>query len=153
MKKVFSVLVLVGGVFLLAGCDKEATEKTLVCTRTATVADGVKADLKYEVKYKGDYVTTLNSVEKIISDDKEYLELYKEQVEAIYEPYKDVKHYEYEVKVDGDTMTSNVNVDYSKIDTDKLLEIDSANSSLIKDGKVSIDDIKALYESVGTTCK
>lgn len=153
MKKIFSVLVLVVGVFLLAGCEKEETEKTMVCTRTATIADGVKADLKYKVTYKGDYVINLNSVEKIISDDTEYLELYKEQVEAVYEPYKDVEYYNYEVTIDGDTMTSSVTVDYSKIDTDKLIEIDSANSTLIKDGKIKIEDMQSLYESVGTTCE
>ena len=153
MKKILSVLLVVVGIFVLAGCENEEVEKTLVCTRTATISDGVKADLRYEVKYKGDYVTTLKSTEKIISDNEEYLDAYKETIESTYEPYKDIEYYDYEVTIEGDTMTSSVNVDYSKIDTAKLLEIDSANGSLIKDGKIKIDDIKSLYESVGTTCK
>lgn len=153
MKKILSVLLVVVGIFVLAGCENEQVEKTLICTRTATISDGVKADLRYEVNYKGDYVTTLKSTEKIISDNEEYLNTYKETIESTYEPYKDIEYYDYEVTVEGDTMTSSVNVDYSKIDTNKLLEIDSANGSLIKDGKIKIDDIKSLYESVGTTCK
>ena len=40
-----------------------------------------------------------------------------------------------------------------QIDTDKLIEIDSANSTLIKDGKIKIEDMQSLYESVGTTCE
>lgn len=153
MKKILSALLIIVGVFALTGCESEEVEKTLVCTRTATIADGIKADLRYEVKYKGDYVTTLKSTEKIISDSEEYLTAYKETVESTYEPYKNIEYYDYEVTIDGDTMTSSVDVDYSKIDTDKLIDIDSANGSLIKDGKIKIDDMKSLYESIGTTCK
>ena len=34
-----------------------------------------------------------------------------------------------------------------------MLEIDSANGQLIKDGKIKIDDLKSAYESAGITCE
>lgn len=155
MKKFLSLLLITVGVFTLAGCESKSneSEKKLTCTNTTTITDGVKADLRYEVNYKGDYVTTVKSTEKVISNQESYLEAYKTQVESIYSPYKDVKYYDYDVTIKDDTMTSVVTIDYSKIDIDKLIEIDSNNSSLIKDGKVKLADIQAVYESIGATCK
>ena len=127
-------------------------EKTLVCTRTATLSSDVKVDLRYEVTYKDDSVTYLKSTEKVISDSISYLEAYKKQVENTYEPYKNITYYDYEITIEDDTMTSSVSVDYSKIDTNKLISIDSANATLIKNGKIDINSIKTLYESVGATC-
>ncbi len=155
MKKYLSILLLVVGLFVISGCDNASKDKikTMTCTRKATITEGVTADLSYKVTYKGDYVKTVNTVEKLTSDNSNYLELYKTTIEKSYSPYKDVKHYNYEVKVDGNILTSTVKIDYDKIDADKLIEIDSANSSLIKNGKVEVDTMKTLYESVGATCK
>ena len=75
------------------------------------------------------------------------------EVEDLYSPYKDVEYYEYNVDVTDNKLTSTVDINYAKVDTDKLLEIDSANGQLIKDGKISVDDIKSVYESLGATCK
>ena len=127
-------------------------EEILVCTRTATLSSNVKVDLRYEVTYKDGSVTYLKSTEKVISDSISYLETYKNQVENTYEPYKGIKYYDYEITIEDDTMTSSVSIDYSKIDTDKLISIDSANTTLIKNGKIDINSIKTLYESVGATC-
>ena len=71
----------------------------------------------------------------------------------MYSPYKNVEHYDYDVQISGDTLTSKTRIDYSQIDTNQMLEIDSANEALIHDGKVKINDIKLMYESLGATCK
>ena len=85
--------------------------------------------------------------------DTDILNTYKEQIESLYSPYKDVEYYEYNVDITDNKLTSTVDINYTKVDTDKLLEIDSANGALIKDGKISVDDIKSVYESLGATCK
>lgn len=150
MKKSF-VLVLAGCIILLGtGCGNE--EKKMTCTRTMN-QNGMKADLKYEVTYSKDIVKRVKSTEKITSDSKETLETYKNSVEQLYSPYKDIENYEYSVTVDGNTLTSIADINYEKVDTDKMIKIDSANSQLIKDGKVSLKDIKSAYESVGATCE
>ena len=56
-------------------------------------------------------------------------------------------------EINGNTFTSTVDIDYEKIDTEKLISIDSSNSQLIKNGKIDINDIKNIYESIGATCK
>lgn len=113
----------------------------------------MKTNLSYKVSYTGNYVTRVKSEESIETSDTSTLNTYKEQIEKIYSPYKDVKYYQYNVTIDGNKLVSTVDINYALIDTDKLIEIDSANSQLIKEGKVKISDVKSLYEQLGATCK
>ncbi len=149
-----SLLFVVISVFalLLTGCGNKEEVKTLTCSRSMN-QDEIKTSLNYTVSYKGKYVTNVKSVETIESDDSSLLEAYKSQVESTYSPYKNVEHYNYEVKVDGNKLTSTADINYEKIDTEKLIDIDSANGSLIKDGKILVSDIKSVYEQIGATCK
>jgi len=59
----------------------------------------------------------------------------------------------YGISVDGNTLTSTVDIDYAKIDTKKMIEIDSANGQLIKDGKIKLEDLKSAYETIGASCE
>lgn len=150
MKKVMIAIVACLAVFLVAGCGKE--QKTMKCSRTMNQG-GAALDLQYEVLYTGDYVDVVKSTEKVTSDNKELLETYKATVEEQYKPYKDVEHYDYNVSIDGNVLTSSTNIDYTKINTAKMIEIDSANSQLIKDGKVKLETVEALYKQMGITCE
>jgi len=152
MKKKILWSVLLVAILLVTGCGSESS-KTMTCTRTATVSSGVNMDLKYQVTYKGDFVQLVETEEKITSENQTYLETYKTTVENLYAPYKDIEHYNYDVKINGNTLTSTTKIDYEKIDTAKLIEIDSANETLIKDGKIKLADIKSVYEGIGATCE
>ena len=138
-------------VFLVTGCSS-SEEKTMTCTRTMNQS-GMKTNLNYKVTYSGDYVNRVQSEESIETDDTTTLNTYKEQIENIYKPYKDIEYYTYNVTVDGNKLVSTVDINYAKIDTKKLIEIDSANSQLINDGKVKLSSVKSLYEQLGATCK
>lgn len=138
-------------VFLVTGCSS-SEEKTMTCTRTMNQS-GMKTNLNYKVTYSGDYVNRVQSEESIETDDTTTLNTYKEQIENIYKPYKDIEYYTYNVTIDNNKLVSTVDINYAKIDTDKLLEIDSANSQLINDGKVKLSSVKSLYEQLGATCK
>ena len=138
-------------VFLVTGCSS-SEEKTMTCTRTMNQS-GMKTNLNYKVTYSGDYVNRVQSEEFIETSDTTTLNTYKEQIEKIYTPYKDIKYYTYNVTIDGNKLVSTVDINYAKIDTKKLIEIDSANSQLINDGKVKLSSVKSLYEQLGATCK
>ena len=131
-------------VFLVTGCSS-SEEKTMTCTRTMNQS-GMKTNLNYKVTYSGDYVNRVQSEESIETSDTTTLNTYKEQIEKIYTPYKDIKYYTYNVTIDGNKLVSTVDINYAKIDTKKLIEIDSANSQLINDGKVKLSSVKSLYE-------
>ena len=138
-------------VFLVTGCSS-SEEKTMTCTRTMNQS-GMKTNLNYKVTYSCDYVNRVQSEESIETSDTTTLNTYKEQIEKIYTPYKDIKYYTYNVTIDGNKLVSTVDINYAKIDTKKLIEIDSANSQLINDGKVKLSSVKSLYEQLGATCK
>ncbi len=153
MKKYFLPCLVVGSLFIATGCGKEEESKVMTCTKTESIQEGVDMSLNYKVTYKGDFVQLVETEETVTSDNKKFLELYQETVEGMYSPYKDVEYYNYEVKIDGDKLISTTNINYEKIDTGKLIEIDSANKALIKDGKIKMGDIKAVYEQLGAECK
>ena len=149
MKKVFIVL----GVLLLlvTGCGKEDAGK-MVCTRTTNM-NNVEMDLRYEVYYEGNNVNKVQSTEKVISEDAETLQTYQEQVKNIYSSFDNVDHYNYDVSIEGDTLTSTTDIDYTKIDMDQLLKIDSSIDQLLNDnGKIDLDKITQVYEQTGATC-
>ncbi len=148
-------ILLFSGVFifliLVTGCSKES-ENLITCTRSMN-QNNIKTNLKYNISYDGDYVTRIKSIETVETDSQDILDSYKTQIESIYSPYSDVDYYEYNVKVEDNKLTSTVDINYEKVDTDKLLEIDSANGQLIKDGKIKVNDIKSVYESLGAICE
>lgn len=149
MKKIIIFICL--SLILLTGCSNE--EKTMKCTSTVEES-GIKADLQYTVYYNGNNVTKVNSIEKIeAEDDNINLEDIKETFEQKYSSYTDLDYYNVNVTIEDNMLTSTIDIDYTKVDLDKMIEIDSANSALIKDGKIDIDDLKTMYESVGATCK
>ncbi len=151
-RKYLFLAVIISVMFLVTGCSSNSEEKTMTCSRTMDQNE-MKTSLSYKISYKGDYVTRVKSEESIETSDTSTLNTYKEQIEKIYNPYKDVKYYQYDVRIDGNKLVSTVDINYEKIDTDKLIKIDSANSQLINDGKVKVSSVKSLYEQLGATCK
>lgn len=149
MKK--SLLLLITGIFLLTGCGKKS-DKVMTCTIKKNVGD-IKIDSVYKATYNGEFVTHIKTKETLISDNANFITQYKKSIETKYSIYKSVKYYKYNVKVNGNTLVSTTDIDYSKIDTDKLIKIDSANKELIKDGKVLLSDVEHVYTQVGATCK
>lgn len=150
-KKYLFLAVTILVVFLVTGCSS-SKEKTMTCTRTMNQS-GMKTNLNYKVTYSGDYVNRVQSEESIETSDTTTLNSYKEQIENIYKPYKDIEYYTYNVTIDNNKLVSTVDINYAKIDTSKLIEIDSSNSQLINDGKVKLSSVKSLYEQLGATCK
>lgn len=154
MKKniLITSLLLILCVTVTTGCGTEK-QKTLNCTREGKLAVGTTFNYDYTVKYTGKYIDEINITEEITSDNKEYLETVKTSVENMYEPFKDIKYHSSDVSIKGNTLTSHRNIDYKHIDMDEMLEIDSAFASIIKDGKIALDDVKTVYSALGLTCK
>lgn len=154
MKKRYLLLaVIIPIIFLVTGCTSlKNIEKSMTCSRSMNQND-MRTNLNYKVFYKNNYVTRVKSEESIETSSTSTLNTYKEQIEKIYSPYKDVKFYQYNVTINDNKLVSTVDINYEKIDTKKLIEIDSANSQLIKNGKVKLSDVRSLYEQLGATCK
>lgn len=125
----------------------------MVCTRTSTM-NGIKLDLNYQVYYQKDVVNKVQTTEKITSTSKETLATYKKAIEDLYSNFNGIKHYNYDIVIEGDTLTSKTDINYSKININDLLKIDSSIEQLLnKDNKISLEKIKEVYESTGAICK
>ena len=149
MKKIGLVLFM--SLLLLTGCTKEENG-VLTCTRTAKQGN-IDLSLNYKITYTGEYINTIETTEIVKSEDQNTLNLYKSQIENVYKPYKEIDYYENEITLEGNTLTSKTTIDYEHINTDKLIEIDSANEQILKDGKAKVSDFRTMYENIGASCK
>ncbi len=150
MKKAF-LFIIISTCLFLTGCDV-MKDGTMTCTRKESKS-GISLDLSYTVDYADGFVTKISSSEKITADDSSVLDLYKEKIEEQFEPYKDVEYYNYDVSIKDNTLSSKTIIEYDKIDTSKMIEIDSNNGQLIKNGKISIKTLKSYYESLNISCE
>lgn len=157
MKKNLIICILICNI--ITGCfnnknikEENKNEIITICRSEQDIKDDAKASLKYEIHSTNDTVSKLISTEIIETDDKEYLKETKSNIEKTYSIYKNIKHYQYSIKIKDNVLTSTVNIDYSKINIDKLISIDRANENLILDGKVSLNYLKNMYESLGNIC-
>ena len=76
-----------------------------------------------------------------------------EEIFLLYKEYKDLDYYKHNINIKNKTLTSTTNINYKKIDTDKLIEIEPGNKQLIENGKITIDKIEDLYKSNDCICK
>lgn len=122
------------------------------CTKTLNKEEAF-LNLQYEVIYTGNYVDNFKSMEKIVSDNEDLLETYQEQVEEQNELYREIEYYNYNVSIEGNTLINAIMIDYSKIDTAKMIEVDKESAQIIQEDKVKIDTMKNLYEQMEFTCE
>ena len=146
------LIVLIGIVAILCIFNGNK-EKTLTCSINGKVTNGTEIKNEYIITYKGKYVKELKSIETATTTDQTALKKYKESVEEMYSKNKDIEYFNYDIKLEDDTLISTVIIDYDNIDTDALIKVNPTNEELIKDGKVNINDLIKEYEKTGATCK
>lgn len=157
MKKKLLILGIIALV-LITGCgqgskDITVKEEKMVCTRTANM-NNLEMDFNYEVYYEGNNVNKVQTTEKITSEDTSVLEQSKQQIENLYSNFDNIENYNYNVVIEGNTLTSTTDINYEKIDIDELLEIDSSISQLLNDdNKIDLEKITQVYEQTGATCE
>ena len=107
----------------------------------------------YKVTSKEGIVLLVESEEKVSFHDSDYRDLFKKTMEEMYADYNDLKYYDISIQVDGNNLISTTTIDYSRMDMDKMLEINPAMSSIIKNGKIKLDDLKLVYSMSGVSCE
>lgn len=145
------ILLTIGIIICCTGCNPKSG--LLTCTMTSYPTDGITLQSTYKANYKDEVVTKLTTIEKVIAEEEDNLDIYKEKIEELYKDYQGLDHYKNTLKIKDNVLTSKTVINYNKIDTDKLIEASAGNRSLIKDGKVNIDDLKDMYQQNGCNCK
>ena len=145
---------------LATGCGQQTNynyttnkEDQMICTRTAN-ANGLKMDFRYEVYYQGNDVNKVQTTEKITSDSTEILQTYQQQIKSLYSSFDNIEHYNYDVKIEGNTLISTTDINYQKMNIDELVNVDSSIEQLLNDDrKIDLDKITQVYEQLGATCE
>lgn len=150
-KKITFLLVTIIILISCTGCNPETG--TMTCTMSSYPTTGITLKSIYKAEYKNNTVKKLTSKDQVIVEEKEYLDTYEEKLTELYEPYKNLKYYKNEIKIKGKTLTSITTINYAKIDTEKLIQIEEGNGQLIKKGKVDIEDLEEAYRQNGFNCK
>lgn len=141
-------------ILILSGCEDTSNYKVINCTRTASLSDNkTTVDLKYKIYYEGDYVKKTISTEQVTSSDKNTLDIYESSYKKVFEQYKDIKYYDNNVTKQDGSIISTTKIDYTKVDTSKILEIEGEKGNIFtKGGKVKLKTLIELYEKYGSQC-
>lgn len=165
MKKSSLILILVF-LILVTGCfhkkpstdiiksNDDLNNKTgsITCSRKANVDEGITPTFKYNISYKDNNILVLHSIEKITSNDTNYLDQYEEAYKNINKHYKNLKYYDSKVLRTNDSVTRDTTINYEKINTDKLLSIEGEEDNIIVNGKAKLNKWLSFAKKFGTIC-
>lgn len=167
MKKLASIAVIL---LLLTGCNSnnnvnnggneqentnnDAVEQKLTCTlHTNDVVNGYTLDATYVATYKNDLVYNVESTEVIKSDSSEIIDYFNNFVTETYTTMNEnYGGYTYSVNKTSEGLTSEATIDYEQVDIKKLVEDQPTMKSYVKDNKITVEGIKAMYTQMGATC-
>lgn len=150
MKKLY-LLLIPAFLLILTGCGS-SSDKVMKCSLST---DGGSYTLKsdYEVHHDGKYVQTIKTVETVTSSDSSIIDQMDSYMNSVYQTLSDTYGgYTFKVTKDSGKVVSNVTVDYTKINLQKLIENDSSAKQFVEDDKVTLEGIKDTYKSLGINC-
>ena len=156
MKKLSFVFIIIMSLFIITGCEsKEEVDVSnmthQLCERAGSIDNG-EVELKYDIYFTGDKLNMIKSFEKVISDDSSILDTYEESYKKIHSAYVGLSYYDTDVVRDDNSVTSTMNINYDKVDIDKLIEIEGEEDNIFEDGEAKVKKWKALAKKFGTKC-
>lgn len=163
MKKLWIFLII--SVFTLTACsnNSDTTKKNeskenkaketgvLNCSINSTNNDAT-INTTYRAHYNNNIVTVINSEEKITTTSTTAFNLIESQIKILKNMYSGIKGYSIEYTADNMIITTKSSIDYTKINSAELINIDSTISNILVDSKLKISNLKDLYASMGVTC-
>lgn len=155
MKKGFKILFISLFVFLLAGCD-DGKEIVTKCELTSNqVASGYSLDSTYEIYSKSGVVNKVKTKEVVTSDQEDVLTYFETYLNKSYKTASDAYGgYTYKVKKSDNKVSSDVTIDYNKMDLDKFVSDNSSIKAFVnKKNQVTLEGVTKIYESLGATCE
>lgn len=156
MKKIVKVFAALLVVTLLCGCGAEEKERVIKCTASQNnLANGYEIKSEYNIYAKGDVVKSVKTKETVTSDQEAILDTFETTLNSTYGTYsKEYGGYKYEIVKDDNTVTSNVEIDYSVMDLARFANDNSVLKNYMNDNnELTVDGLKTMYKSLGATCE
>lgn len=139
---------------LISGCDS-GKQTTMTCTATTSdKINGYDVASEYKVIAIDGKVDKVISKEKVTSKSSEMLDAFEKQLDETYKKVNDnYGGYTYNIKRGTNEVTSDVEIDYNKMNLDLFVKDQPILKQYLKDGKLSVDGLRKIYEQIGATCK
>lgn len=175
MSKIIKYFSIILCLFLLVGCNKETEkEKTLptnmiekieldtkdaaaVCTAEENYSDTegyVTASKMAIYADENGIVTKIVSQERVYSYDKAILEILQEGIERNYSASSQYGGYDYEVKIEGNELISNVTIDYTEMDLKSMAnDLEELKVYLNENNQFTLDSVKSMYIVAEAKCQ
>lgn len=127
----------------------------MVCALSMNdVVNGYSIESEYTINYKGVFVESVNAVETITSESQDIIDSVETTVKDTYSKTNEAYGgYDYEVTRYDGKLISNVTIDYNVMDLEKYSNDQPVLKSFMKDGKMTVNGAKKIYEATGATCK
>lgn len=154
MRYLNKILLTIIFILVLVGCGKNDNYDIITCSKKATLSDNnTTANLEYKIYYKGKYVKKTISTETITSNSSETLKEYEKSYKEVFKKYRNIKYYNNTITLDSNTVISKTIIDYTKVDSKKIVEIEGEEGNIFTDeGQVKLDTLLKLYKKYGSTC-
>ena len=140
------IILIVVGIYY----TKYRTNKMICTYSIETDVYAIKS--KYVVTYKNKIVSNIYTKEIFKNNDEKTLKNHKLTLDTLYQPYNNLKYYDYEVVLKDNQVISKTNINYKKIDIEKFKKIDSSNNKILTNNKVVLKTIKKIYKNNGARC-
>lgn len=149
MKKIFIIFCL----FLLSGCFN--SEKIMICkSNIKNDMQNYKSDVEYKIYYKNNLVTKTIVEESYYTNKDEVIKYFETSLSATYNNLNELYGgYDYTIDQGDGYITFKTVINYEKVDLKKMYKNGLNNNYIKKDGTLTINSAKKMYEKKGAECR
>lgn len=141
---------------LVESIQIDTTGAAAVCTAEYDYSDtqGYATGSKFAVfTDDNDIVIKVVTQEVVVSNDKDLLAIFQDSLERNYSTFSQYGGYDYNIKIEGNKLTSSVTIDYTETDLKTMADDNEAlKVYLNEDNKFTLSSVKAMYISSGAEC-
>lgn len=157
MKKILKLIAVLLIITVLCGCGiNSEEEKVIKCTGSQkNLANGYEIKSEYNIYAKGDVVKSVRTKETVTSEQESILNYFETTLNSTYEKYNsEYGGYKYEITKDGNIVTADVEIDYSKMDIEKFGNDNTVLKNYMNgNNELTVVGLKTMYKSFGATCE
>ncbi len=146
MRKIIIIVLMI----LITGCG---TKKMICELNVDNNNQNYKLIGKYEIRYQNNLVKNVSTTETYISDNSQVIEYFDKYLTKTYKDFnKNYGNISYHKINKQNQISYKVVIDYSKIDSKKLVKNGVIDKSNIRNKNITISGLVDMYEAKGAKC-
>jgi hypothetical protein len=146
MRKIIIIVLMI----LITGCG---TKKMICELNVDNTNQNYKLIGKYEIRYQNNLVKNVTTTETYISDNSQVIEYFDKYLTKTYKDFnKNYGNISYHKINKQNQISYKVVIDYSKIDSKKLVKNGVIDKSNIRNKNITISGLVDTYEAKGAKC-